>query len=341
MIRVHIKTFKATVLFLAVLAMHQGAWAQGLANTVGTQSSLALTAYGLRAVFNMQALTMQENLMADAHLGGDPEWRMGLLGRDAHLTGQPTAHNSNLMAVVGKRLTPNWRVGLVLDQTLGNDGMGVANLTHGGPGLSVYGVWQPSGNDRNLQIHLSAGWSEKNMSVQRPSGLGAEAGKGATRLETWGYQVQGSSEYALGKHASLRPYAGLRYVRVADRGYTESSAVAAPLTLGAMVQESLALLLGVQAKVPLSPSVAWLASVGLEQDVTHQGGAYADTSQAVPGLVPQALNTIYNPTRGVLALALQAQPSPQDSVQLGVKFAEQAFASQVAVQVMLGYVRGL
>jgi Autotransporter beta-domain len=344
MIHEFFKITRSIFLLWAFLSQSGGAWAQGAAigyvNTTGTQNSLIVTTYALRSAYNIQTLGMQANLLADADLEGPYEVSVAILGRDASLTGQPAAQSSNLVLVVGKRLNPIWRVGLYADQTMATDGMSVANLPPGSPSVGGYVVWRPSDNERDAQVRLSAGWGNKAMSVQRTGGSGSEGGQGVTQLESFGYQVQGSWGIALGKHSSVRPYLGLRYVRVSEQGYTEAENISAPLSLGSMVQESMAVLAGVQAKVPWSERLALVAHVGVEQDVAHQGGAYAAASQNVAGLVPVALNTIYNPTRGVLELALQGFVTPLQRLQVGVKFAEQAFASQVAVQVEVGYVSG-
>ncbi len=347
MIRVLIKYLRQIVLFVlsgAVLTLCPLAWAQsgagGYANTAGTQSSLNVTAYALRSAYNLQAMAMHENLLADADLEGGQDFSVGVLGRDVSLTGQPTAQSSNLVVVVGKRISPNWRVGLYVDQTIGTEGMDVAHVSQSANDLGGYGVWTPTDNPRDVQVRMSVGWSGKTMSVQRPAGAGAEGGWGTTQLETVGYQVQGSWRLAMGKRSSLRPYAGLRYVRVSDKRYTETADVSTPLTLGPLVQESVAVLAGVQANMPLTQRVSLLVHLGIEQDLAHQGGDYSETSQKVAGLLPVALNTIYNPTRGMLELAIQKEVTPLARVHVGVKFAEQAHASQVAVSMLLGCVTG-
>ena len=330
---------RRTALWLVVWGMHV-AVAQPLVGGVSTQAtqlSLTSTSVALRSAYSLQSTALQDNLFADADLYGTQEMSVAVSGRDDSLSGVPSAQSSHLGLLVSWRLSPVWRMGAYMDQTLASVGTGQVSSASGQAALGGYAVWAPQDG---MQVRFSAGRSAQNLVVRRSGDGGAEAGVGETVLTSIGYQVVASYDANFARHSVLRSYLGVRYLRVGDTDYAETHAVSTPLNFDALVQESTTVLAGLQAKVPWSAHTRLVATAGLEQDVGGSNGQYSGTNPALSGLQPVTFNTLYNATRSTLGMAIEHQWEGLHRLHFGVTLSEQAFASQAILRTTLSYVRG-
>ena len=308
-------------------------------STADTQSSIQLSVNALQSIYSLQTSAIALGLTYDCNLFDKNGICVSNGGRYERVS-TGTARETNALLIGGYKLNPNMRLGAWLDQNLSNNtGTGIS-LNNGGPMFGIYGVWNQDASSHGLELKVSAGYGDRNMTVTRQVIGTSEPGSGSTALNTLGVSGVASYNIPVSNMWTASPYLGLRYTKFGANAYSEqaSAAVTAPLSYGALNQTATTALAGLKFTGRLTPQVGVLASAGLEQDLNNNSGIYSATG--VSGLSAIAFNPTVKKTRGVVSAGAYYDLDKSQRVSLNAYFREEAFTAINTTTTMLMYTVG-
>ena len=308
-------------------------------SAVDTQSSLQLTANSLKGVYALQSAAISNGLTYDCNVF-DKEGICVSVGGRYNRVNTGDTHATNGLLIGSYKVDANTRVGAWLDQNLSASSATGVNLNNGNPMFGVFGVWNADKSGNGFEARLSAGYGDKDLTTTRQVVSSSEAGAGKTRLNTQGVSAVVSYNLPVAADLTVSPYLGARYTRVNANAYTEatSSDVTAPLTYGALKQETTTALAGLKFSARMSPECGVFGSVGAELDTNNQGNNYSATG--VTGLTAIAFNADTKRLRGVASVGTYYDLDKTQRISLNAVYREEAFQKVNTLSTMATYTAG-
>lgn len=184
----------------------------------GSLVDLNPNAYALRGAFNLQSAIINTGLNYDCTTFDVKGICVSAGGRVTD-TNNPSTNSQGALLIASYRATNNLRIGGYLDQNLSsNDARGM-NLDNSNPMAGVFGVWNQNADGTGYEIRVAAGYSDKDITITRNSGLNTEAGKGDSSLQSTAVSATVSRGFALNNTRWIAsPYLGLRYTKLERNG---------------------------------------------------------------------------------------------------------------------------
>ncbi|NTW51110.1 MAG: autotransporter domain-containing protein [Chlorobiaceae bacterium] len=238
-----------------------------------TYSALRLNGVQLNSLFNLQNTLLTAALNEDCLVFGKNNIGVAVGGRYANI-GDPAASAGVAFARLAYRFTPNFRAGVLVDQTFANSVPGNFNLHNSAPMVGVFGAWSQNEDGVGPELKASAASNSLNTGITRLTLPNTEAGSGRAHLETRGIQVEGAWGARLNEAWSCQPFAGVRATRISRSGYAETN-VDFPITYNELVQTATTGYAGVRTYGKVLPTVAIRASAGFEQDFSNHIDDYS------------------------------------------------------------------
>lgn len=303
-----------------------------------TQDSLAQAGSALRSVFNQQTAVVNNSLNYDCTVFAENGLCVSGGGRVA-TTNSITGERASTLLVAAYKALNNMRVGAYIDQNVpANNVTGIS--MDKSPMYGVFGVWNQRQDAMGYEVRLATGYSNQNITQTRNVVGTSEAGVGTASLTTQATSAVVS--YAMPVTDSTwiaSPYVGIRKTKVTRGGYTETSAVTAPLTYSDLNQDITTALAGVRTNKKLGDNFYVMGSVGIEQNV----GSSISTLDAtgVTGLTATDFSANYAKTRPVASVGASYAIAKDQRISLSAHYRKEAFQSSGSTTGMLMYQVGL
>lgn len=303
-------------------------------------SSLNQTASALQNVFTLQNSVLVNGFTYDCPVFDRNNICVSVGGR--YSTANTDSVNSTGGLLIGAyRMNNQVRMGAYIDQNVSTNSTGIVKVGNASPMVGVFGVWNERLDGTGTEVKVSAGYGQKNTTMNRQVVDGSEAGSGSSTLNTQGVQAIGKYGFAVAEKTTVSPYVGLRYTQNNMGGYTEGSSatVTAPLTYSAVNTNATTLVAGLGANYKVMPDVALLASAGVENDLSTSNGNY--TATGLYGL--NSINFNSNPVRTRATATLGAYYDLAKNQRVGINgiYRQEPYQGVSTTSVLATYTIGL
>ncbi|AWB33172.1 autotransporter outer membrane beta-barrel domain-containing protein [Orrella marina] len=244
--------------------------------------------------------------------------------------------------VLAYRLTPEFRFGAYIDQTVSNaNSNNIASLSTTMPLIGLFGAWQERPDGIGAGIKLSAAYGEQQASVVRSPINGTELATGTTNLTGQGFQLLTTYGLGVAQRTVLSPYLGVRYTESSSSAYTESQSagVRAALSYGGLSSDLTTLLAGLSLRHQFNDSWSLMLSAGVESDLNQSTDSVTVTG--LQGLNASALNNDPVQTRATFAAGLWFDITKNQRVSLDYVYRQSPYQGIDSNAVFLNYTIGL
>jgi hypothetical protein len=289
-----------------------------------TMAALQANGVSLRRIFSLMASSVNPGLSYDCTTFDVRGICVGVLGRHTSTSGSGGEATSGGL-IASYKVNPNLRVGGFVEQRTGSVSVPGLRLHSGSPTLGFFGNWAQTANGEGFSVRAAYRYSKADVTLTRAVMGTSELGTGTAELTTHGLQFTVNHATRINPAWSVSPYAGLRQIRVKRAGYTESNNIAAPLSYGALTETATQLLLGAEATGQLTPSLALVASAGVEHDLKNRTSDYSATG--VAGLTPFAFSDDMQRTRPVASVGARYNLNRNMQLAARVVYRKEAFSS--------------
>jgi outer membrane autotransporter protein len=170
----------------------------------------------------------------------------------------------------------------------------------------------------------------------------SEAGSGKSSLQSQSYLAELSYAFQYQDKTLVRPYAGLRYTHLKQKGYTEDTTdtVTDPLTVAALRDKGITALLGVKVNRSLTDKATLTAQLGFEQDVHHNVGQYSATDLNGSDLTAIAFNSNIKRTRPVASIGAFYDVTKTQRASATINYQQLPFQSTGSTTAYFNYMIG-
>ena len=310
-------------------------------NVDDTQQSLVVVGNALKSTYALQNSVMANTLNYDCKVFDQNNICLSAGGRNTTVDAGGI-NNFAALLVAAYRPRADLRLGAYLDQNLSvNAGGSPVKLGVNAPMFGVFGVWNQNPDETGVELRMSAGYGQKNVSITRPVINTSEAGTGSSSLSNFGIQAVAKYGFGVTKNAVVSPYAGIRYSQGNMGGYSEaaSSSVTSPLTYSALNTDATTFMAGVQGKYNVTPKAVIQASAGLETDMGLNNGSI--NASGLTGLAPVAFNPNPVKTRPVAMIGTYYDIEKNHRVGLTGIWRQEPFQAVGSATVIATYTVGL
>jgi hypothetical protein len=306
-----------------------------------TQSSMQYQARQLRSAFNTQTVAANFALNYDCNLFDTKGMCISAGGRYTTID-NPGINNSAAVVTLGYKVNPNIRVGGYLDQNINISNPTGINISNNTPLMGAYAVWNKEQSGLGYQVRLANTYQDKDVTSTRTVFDTSEAGSGKSSLTSQSYLAELSYAFQYQDKTLVRPYAGLRYTHLKQKGYTEATTdtVTDPLTLAALRDKSVTALLGVKVNRSLTDKATLTAQLGIEQDVHHNVGNYSATNSNIGDLDSVAFNSNIKRTRPVASIGAFYDVTKTQRASATINYQQLPFQSTGSTTAYFNYMIG-
>ena len=237
-----------------------------------TLAAVNTTTGNLANVSNLQAGSLGGTLNYDCNLFGEN----GLcVSTGVRTTSDSAGSIKGGNFIISKRLNDKWRVGVFIDQGIGDTTVGNVKLSTN-PALGGFANWQEDTRGYGWGIQTSAAVSSGSLNISRAGSQYSEAATGNTSSSGQALQVKTTYAMPVTTRDTITPYAGLRYTTINNSGYTEQGAVY-PITYGNVKQSTTDALAGISLSHNFGRTTASV-SAGVIQNLSYSAGTLTGTS---------------------------------------------------------------
>ena len=310
-----------------------------LLSTADTQASLHSLAPKLRSGFSSQAIaTNFANMNTyDCDLFDAKGVCVSVGGQQTYVD-NPSSNMTSTVVVAGYKVSPQIRIGGFLNQNINNNTVSSVHISNANPLMGLFAVWNQNEDRLGYQVKIANAYQDKDVTTTRDIVGTSEAGTGSTTLNTQSYVGELSYAFLANEDKTLvRPYAALRYTRIKQDGYTETS-VSTPLTYSAIEDRSTTALLGVKLNHKLAEKVNLTGSLGIEQDLYHQVDNL--TATGVAGLTSENFNDNIKRTRPVASIGAYYMPVQNQRIAADLYYQQLPFQSTGSATAYVNYTIG-
>jgi hypothetical protein len=260
--------------------------------------------------------------------------------RNGQIGGYGDSGESAGLLALGYRVTPEFRLGGFIDQSLvSNTPAGVETKTTQ-PMLGAFAVYQQNPDFTGLTLRGAVAYQEGELRITRPELPDAEAGTGRARTSALAFGAELAYGVALDSSWVAQPYAGLRRSESTRWGYTEtaSDVVAFPISYRSFGQAVTSATAGLRLRGAITPQFGVVLGAGLEHDLDSKIDAYAGTSE-VGGLESFSMSVAqqHNGTRAVGSAAMRYMIAPNQAVSVDTAVRQMPYGNDPAITTMIRY----
>ena len=259
-----------------------------------TMNAVNTTTSNLANVSNLQAGSLGGTLNYDCNLFGDSGM---CISTGVRTTSDSAGSIKGGNFIIGYRASPNWRVGVFVDQGFGTTTVGNVKLT-AVPTLGGFVNWNEDARGYGWGVQGSAAMSAGNLDVSRAGSAYSESATGKTTTSGQAFQLKTTYAMPVTTRDTVTPYAGIRYTTITNDGFTEAGAVY-PITYGSVTQSTTDALAGISLSHNFGRFTGSL-STGVIQNLSYSAGTLTGTSGII-GL--NSINTKL-PDSGYTSLSL-------------------------------------
>jgi hypothetical protein len=306
-----------------------------------TQSSMQYQSRQLRSAFNTQTVAANFALNYDCNVFDAKGMCISAGGRYTTID-NPGINNSAAVVTLGYKVNPNIRIGGYLDQNVNISNPTGINISNNTPLMGLYAVWNKEQSGLGYQLRLANTYQDKDVTSTRTVFDTSEAGSGKSSLQSQSYLAELSYAFQYQDKTLVRPYAGLRYTHLKQKGYTEATTdtVTDPLTLAALRDKSVTALLGVKVNRSLTDKATLTAQLGIEQDVHHNVGNYSATNSNIGDLDSVAFNSNIKRTRPVASIGAFYDVTKTQRASATINYQQLPFQSTGSTTAYFNYMIG-
>jgi hypothetical protein len=306
-----------------------------------TQSSMQYQSRQLRSAFNTQTVAANFALNYDCNVFDAKGMCISAGGRYTTID-NPGINNSAAVVTLGYKVNPNIRIGGYLDQNVNISNPTGINISNNTPLMGLYAVWNKEQSGLGYQLRLANTYQDKDVTSTRTVFDTSEAGSGKSSLQSQSYLAELSYAFQYQDKTLVRPYAGLRYTHLKQKGYTEATTdtVTDPLTLAALRDKSVTALLGVKINRSLTDKATLTAQLGLEQDVHHNVGQYSATNSDIGNLDSVTFNSNIKRTRPVASIGAFYDVTKTQRASATINYQQLPFQSTGSTTAYFNYMIG-
>jgi hypothetical protein len=306
-----------------------------------TQSSMRYQASQLRSAFNTQTVAANFALNYDCNVFDVKGMCISAGGRYTTID-NPNINNSAAVVTLGYKVNPNIRMGGYLDQNINISNPTGINISNNTPLMGLYAVWNKEQSGLGYQVRLANTYQDKDVTSTRTVFDTSEAGSGKSSLTSQSYLAELSYAFQYQDKMLVRPYAGLRYTHLKQKGYTEDTTdtVTDPLTVAALRDKGTTALLGLKINRSLTDKATLTAQLGLEQDLYHKVDQYSATDLNGSDLTAIAFNSNIKRTRPVASIGAFYDVTKTQRASATINYQQTAFQSTGSATAYFNYMIG-
>ena len=306
-----------------------------------TQSSMQYQASQLRSAFNNQNTAANFALNYDCNVFDVKGMCISAGGRYTTID-NPGINNSAAVVTLGYKVNPNIRIGAYLDQNINISKPTGIDISNNTPLMGLYAVWNKEQNGLGYQVRLANTYQDKDVTSTRTVFDTSEAGSGKSSLKSQSYLAELSYAFQYEDKTLVRPYAGVRYTHLKQKGYTEDTTdtVTDPLTVAALRDKSATALLGVKVNRTLTDKATLTAQLGLEQDIYHKVDNYSATDLNGSELTAVAFNGNVKRTRPVASIGAFYDVTKTQRASATINYQQTPFQSTGSATAYFNYMIG-
>jgi hypothetical protein len=310
-------------------------------SVLNTQSSMQYQAHQLRSAFNTQTVAANFALNYDCNVFDAKGMCISAGGRYTTID-NPNINNSAAIVTLGYKVNPNIRIGGYLDQNVNISNPTGIDISNNTPLMGLYAVWNKEQSGLGYQVRLANTYQDKDVTSTRTVFNTSEAGSGKSSLQSQSYLAELSYAFQYEDKTIVRPYFGLRYTHLKQKGYTEdiTDTVTNPLTVAALSDRSSAALLGVKVNRSLTDKATLTAQLGLEQDLHHKVGNYSATNSDIGNLDSVAFNSNIKRTRPVASIGAFYDVTKTQRASATINYQQLPFQSTGSATAYFNYMIG-
>lgn len=310
------------------------------ASTVDTQATLMKTSMALQNVFASQNNSLVTGLTYDCSLF-DQRGMCVSAGARYQTIDSSGAHTMAALLVGAYRISDHFKIGAYLDQSaFSGASSDIIKLKNTSPMFGLFGVWSQRYDGTGVEAKVAVGYADKEFILTRPTIGSAEAGVGASQINSQGISIVAKYHVGVDDKTTVSPYLGARYTSNKMRGYREqaSNAVTAPLTYDDLKNSATTVLAGVEANYPLNANTTILFSVGVENDINTSNGVYR--AAGISDLT--AINFNLTPVKTRPSASLSAFYTIEKNQHIGLtgSYRQEAYQGVHSTSLLATYTRG-
>ena len=312
-------------------------------NASATYQGIQQNSQALGSVINMQAAALQAGLSYDCAQYDENNLCVSVGGRYTYAGTGPSGNAQSGLVIVGYRPTLSTRIGAFADQSVNISTPNNISQSKTSPMWGLFSTWQKNKDGNGLSVQGSAAVAASELTINRTASSITETGSGKTQFDGQAYQVQANYAQPVTDATKLVPYLGLRYTRINQGGYTESSNAQTlyPMNYNAMAQNTFSAIGGVGVQSHLAEKLKGTVTAGLQQNLNYSMGNYAGTS-TIPGMttfsaqMPSNTNTMATASGG-----LYYSVRKNEQIGLTALWQQQPFINTNTTSVIATYTIGL
>lgn len=312
-------------------------------NASATYQGIQQNSQALGNVINMQAAALQAGLSYDCAQYNENNLCVSVGGRYTYAGTNPSGNAQAGLVIVGYRPTLTTRIGAFADQSVNIGTPNNISQSKTSPMWGLFSTWQKNKDGNGLSVQGSAAVAASELTINRTASSITEAGSGKTQFNGQAYQLQANYAQPITDATKLIPYLGLRYTRINQGGYTETSNAQTlyPVSYNAMAQNTFSAIGGVGVQSHLAVKLKGTVAAGLQQNLNYSMGNYAGSS-TIPGMttfsaqMPGNTNTMATASAG-----LYYDVRKNEQIGLTTQWQQQPFINTNTTSVIATYTIGL
>lgn len=241
-------------------------------------ASVMANAVGLRALFADESAAIARALSMDCTSGaaGSP-----CVSAQAGTGSTGPLRSSSVSLAAAWSLSPNWRVGAFLEQSVGwQGGANGLSASNGQPLVAGFAAYTPTAGNGSWTVRSSIAYRKRELTTTRTAVGAATAGSGKADLQGAGLSVEVGTVPTTLSYGAWSPYVGLRRVTVQRDGYTESSGTSDPLTYAPANLLTTTATAGLRWTMRVNSAFVLQLDGGLEHDVSSSTSDYLARTSA-------------------------------------------------------------
>ncbi len=245
-----------------------------LVDVDNTYTSLYYNGSQLHSLMNLKNTLLKNSLTQDCNKFGANNMCISLGYRYAntnHYNAQENATNLKL----AYRVTPNFRIGTVLDQAFSSNDPQNFTVKNSQPLFGIFANFSQNPDESGLNLKVSAAYHNSKMSVKRSTLANTEAGVGSTNLKSTGLLAELSYAAKISDKLQVRPFVGMRQTEISRDAYSETSGADFPITYEAVKQKFTTAIFGVRSNFELTKAVGLNFGVSVEQNLRSRVDGYS------------------------------------------------------------------
>ena len=304
-----------------------------------TTASIQAMGADLNKVYNAQYGIAQMGLSYDCKLFDEQNLCLSAGARTTHSRADGSTYDG-VALIAAYRAQPDMRLGAWIDQ---NESRKMAsNVTAGNstPMFGAFAVWNENPQTgEGLEVKLAAAYGQKDLALTRAVVGTSERGQGNSTLSTAVAEASVGYGIALDESVRVSPFAGLRYARLSNTGYTENADIFSPLTLAKTTQSAKSVIAGVNLYAKPEGPFGLDLSAGVERYVSTSAAQLSATG--IDGLSPVQMTPVLSQNRPFASASLRYEIDKNQQVLFGLSHSKQFANSDWVNSATVRYVIGL